>query len=193
MHQGEDNEHRELQLIPGTSSDRILLRPTNDILFEIPSDLYPPFYHSKGNAGIGATIGAGCTILRGDPIRFPEQWKTNPTQIAILGNAFELRRDARHWARSIVALREAVGNRTLIYAPGAMDVSNLALLTYMGVDLFDDSLVLPVTRKQLLALRNAAEFIIQLDDKKKAKQKEKEAEAQESEENSLSSSSASMT
>jgi len=60
-------------------------------------------------------------------------------------------------------------------------------------DLFDDSLVLPVTHKQLLALRNAAEFIIQLDDKKKAKQKEKEAEAQESEENSISSSSASIT
>jgi archaeosine synthase len=141
MHQGEDNEYREIQLIPGTSSDRVLLRPTNDILFEIPSDLYPPFYHSKGNAGICATIGTGCTVLRGDPIRFPEQWKTHPSQVAALGNAFELRRDARQWVRSIVGLREAVGNRALIYAPGMMDVSNLALLSYMGVDLFDDSLL----------------------------------------------------
>jgi len=58
-------------------------------------------------------------------------------------------------------------------------------------DLFNDSLALPVTRKQLLALRNAAEFIIQLDDRKKVKSEEKEAEDQESEEYSLSASSTS--
>ena len=58
-------------------------------------------------------------------------------------------------------------------------------------DLFDDSLVLPVTHKQLLALRNAAEFIIQLDDRKKVKSEEKEAEDQESEEYSMSASSTS--
>jgi len=58
-------------------------------------------------------------------------------------------------------------------------------------DLFNDSLALPVTRKQLLALRNAAEFIIQLDDRKKVKSEEKEAEDQESEEYSMSASSTS--
>jgi DNA-binding transcriptional regulator of glucitol operon len=60
-------------------------------------------------------------------------------------------------------------------------------------DLFDDSLVLPVSPKQLLALRNAAEFIIQMDDKKKQKQKDTEVEDQESEENSMSAPSASIT
>jgi len=60
-------------------------------------------------------------------------------------------------------------------------------------DLFDDSLILPVSPKQLLALRNAAEFIIQMDDKKKQKQKETEVEEQESEENSMSAPSATIT
>lgn len=70
--------------------------------------------------------------------------------VAILENAFELRRDARSFVDSIVALRDKVGYNKLIFAPGMMDPANLALLTYCGVDLFDNSRVLYQTANGIL-------------------------------------------
>ncbi len=67
------------------------------------------------------------------------QWLTK--DVAILPNAFELRRDARAFVRSVARLRKRVGYSKLLYAPGMMDASNLALLGYMGIDLFDSSLL----------------------------------------------------
>ena len=46
-------------------------------------------------------------------------------------------------------------------------------------DLFDDSLALPVNRKQLLALRNAAGYILDAEERKKEKQKAQEEQSQE--------------
>lgn len=62
--------------------------------------------------------------------------------VAILENAFELRRDARSFVDSIISLRDEIGYNKLIFAPGIMDPANLALLVYCGVDLFDNSRVL---------------------------------------------------
>lgn len=62
-------------------------------------------------------------------------------EIAVLEGAFEMRRDARTFVRSLVSLRQDVGRSRLIYAPGAADTSNLALLIYLGVDLVDTALV----------------------------------------------------
>jgi DNA-binding transcriptional regulator of glucitol operon len=58
-------------------------------------------------------------------------------------------------------------------------------------DLFDDTLALPVTQKQLLALRSAAEFIIEAEERKNKKKKstEEEEDAVENEENTTSSAS----
>ena len=63
-------------------------------------------------------------------------------EVFVLGNAFELRRDAQAFVETVVALRNAIGYDRLIYAPGLMEPSNLALLAYMGIDLFDSSLPL---------------------------------------------------
>jgi archaeosine synthase len=63
-------------------------------------------------------------------------------EVAVLENAFELRRDARAFVQALAELRERVGYTRLIYAPGAMDLSNLALFAYLGVDLFDSSLLM---------------------------------------------------
>ncbi len=62
-------------------------------------------------------------------------------EIAVLDGAFELRRDARAFVRAMVDLRTKVGRSKLIYAPGIADTSNVAVLAYLGVDLFDTSLV----------------------------------------------------
>ena len=45
-------------------------------------------------------------------------------------------------------------------------------------DLFDESLALPVKRKQLMALRNAASFILEAEERKKERQKAQEEQAQ---------------
>lgn len=81
--------------------------------------------------------GENVVMVRGRP---SEALNERTEELFILGNAFELRRDARSFVGSIVCLRRAVGPSKLIYAPGLMEPSNLALLTYMGVDLFDNSL-----------------------------------------------------
>ncbi|HNU35362.1 MAG TPA: hypothetical protein PKJ15_02090, partial [Methanomassiliicoccales archaeon] len=62
-------------------------------------------------------------------------------EIAVLDGAFELRRDARAFVKALVELRTSVGRSKLIYAPGIAEPSNLAVLSYLGVDLFDTSLV----------------------------------------------------
>jgi archaeosine synthase len=62
-------------------------------------------------------------------------------EIAVLDGAFELRRDARGFVRTLVELRTSLGRSKLIYAPGIAETSNIAILSYLGVDLFDTSLV----------------------------------------------------
>lgn len=61
--------------------------------------------------------------------------------IAVLAHSFEMRRDARSFIQHVRELRQSVGPSKLIYAPGIMDLSNMALLAYMGVDLFDTALL----------------------------------------------------
>ncbi|HVO78341.1 MAG TPA: DUF5591 domain-containing protein [Methanomassiliicoccales archaeon] len=62
-------------------------------------------------------------------------------EIALLQNSFELRRDPRAYVKAVAELRRRIGPRPLIFAPGIMDVSNLALLAYSGVDIVDSSLI----------------------------------------------------
>ena len=59
--------------------------------------------------------------------------------ILIIENAYELRSDARKTVETIIRLRTECGFRPIIYVPGLADPSNMALLAYMGFDLFDDT------------------------------------------------------
>jgi archaeosine synthase len=111
-----------------------------DIL--VPHDLYPPLSQMRGGrTDFGSIEGTGTTLVRGEPSAIAEQVKSTNSEIIALGNAFEYRRDARHFAAAMVALRGSAGYRRLIYTPGIMEISNLALLAYMGVDLVDTSLL----------------------------------------------------
>ncbi len=111
-----------------------------DIL--VPHGFYPPLSQMRGGrTDFGCTEGTGVTVVRGDPNAIAEQVKASGTEIVVLGNAFEYRRDARQFAAAMVALRGGIGHKRLLYAPGIMEVSNMALLAYMGVDLMDTSLL----------------------------------------------------
>ncbi len=61
------------------------------------------------------------------------------TEIVVISNAFELRKDARKIVKNIIAIREKVGPNVVLCAPGMADPSTLALYSYMGIDVFDDS------------------------------------------------------
>lgn len=61
-------------------------------------------------------------------------------EMLLLTNAYDLRNNARALVDVTIRLREAVGYNVVLGFLGIAEPSTLALLTYMGVDVFDDSL-----------------------------------------------------
>ncbi len=61
-------------------------------------------------------------------------------EAVVVPNAFELRKDPRRTVSAIVALREAAGFNRLLILIGLGEPSDVSILSYMGVDAFDDSL-----------------------------------------------------
>ena len=61
-------------------------------------------------------------------------------EVVVVPNAYELRKDPRRIVDTVVRLREACGFGRLLCMLGIGEPSTVALLAYMGVDLFDDSL-----------------------------------------------------
>ena len=61
-------------------------------------------------------------------------------EVVVVPNAYELRKDPRRIVDTVVRLREACGFGRLLCMLGIGEPSTVALLAYMGVDVFDDSL-----------------------------------------------------
>lgn len=61
-------------------------------------------------------------------------------EMVVVPNAYELRKDPRRIVDVVVRLREACGFGRLLCMLGIGEPSTVALLSYMGVDVFDDSL-----------------------------------------------------
>jgi len=74
------------------------------------------------------------------------------TDIAVISNAFELKKDARKLVDSVIQARRIIGPNVLLYLPGIADASDLALLAYMGVDLFDDTFSIAAGRSGILCI-----------------------------------------
>lgn len=115
-------------------------RPPNSLSMELPSALRFPLSFLKRRESAHCSSTDGLVLVSGHPDLIGPEVEGTDAAIYALGNAFEMRRDARDFVRSVVSLRRAVGQRKLLYAPGMMEPSNLALLCYAGVDLFDSSL-----------------------------------------------------
>ena len=60
-------------------------------------------------------------------------------EVFVLANALHLIRRPISFAATLVNLRKAIGYQRLIYAPGLQAPSNIALLTYCGIDLMDST------------------------------------------------------
>lgn len=118
-----------------TRSERGLhVAADGEAAFVIQDGINPPLSYRREPSTEEAE---GAIIVRGEA----GDLRSWPQEVFVMGNAFELRRDARAFAASVASLRSSVGYNRLIYAPGIMEPSNLALLVYMGVDLMDSSLL----------------------------------------------------
>lgn len=61
-------------------------------------------------------------------------------EFIVVPNAYELRKDPRRIVDAVVKLREAAGFGRLLCMLGLGEPSDVSILSYMGVDVFDDSL-----------------------------------------------------
>lgn len=87
--------------------------------------------YKAGEAAVGAD---GVFLVAGPtpPADVPEG-----VEVVVAGNIMQLIGDPKRLVGHLCALREAVGYSRLIYAPGAGRPDHMALLSYLGVDLFD--------------------------------------------------------
>lgn len=83
-------------------------------------------------------VGCGIEVVR---LPLPEDLAIDESaEVVVVPNAYELRKDPRRIVDTVVRLREAAGFGRLLCMLGIGEPSTVALLAYMGVDVFDDSL-----------------------------------------------------
>ena len=126
-----------------TSGPSISLTPEGRMLnlmgAEVPLDEGMMTTVSSGKGGVRGVHGKVCVLRL--PIEGDEEIPEGCEVVAI-PNAFELRKDPRGIVDAVMKVREMAGFNRLVYMSGIADPSNVSLLTYMGVDLFDDMLPL---------------------------------------------------
>ncbi len=74
-------------------------------------------------------------------LRFPvagDEILPDTCEVVVVPNGFEIKTDFRTMVDQIIKIRKAAGYGRLVCVLGIAEPANLALLTYMGVDLFDD-------------------------------------------------------
>jgi len=95
---------------------------------------------TTSNSGIPSDmeVEEGVAVVR---LPLPEDLSFDDSvELVVVPNAYELRKDPRRIVDSIIRLRRAAGFNRLLYLSGLGEPSTAALLTYMGVDMFDDAL-----------------------------------------------------
>ncbi len=114
----------------------------SDEFFSI-SDFFEPSSEDKvipSTFGYPEAVGGASVESRGgnDKIQVIYDQKPDPeAELYVIGNAPELLQRSRKLYEKIIDLRESIAPHKLIYAPGIAQPNNLALLVYLGVDLFD--------------------------------------------------------
>ena len=80
----------------------------------------------------------GVQVIR---LPLPEDIIVDETaEVVVVPNGYELRKDARRIVDVVIRLRQAIGFGRILCILGLGEASTLSLLSYMGVDMFDDSL-----------------------------------------------------
>lgn len=63
-------------------------------------------------------------------------------EVVVVPNAYELRKDPRRTVDTVIRIREAAGFNRVVMMLGIAEPSTVSMLSYMGIDMFDDSLPL---------------------------------------------------
>ena len=93
---------------------------------------------SNSNVSTDIEVTEGIAVVR---LPLPEDLSFDDSvEMVVVPNAYELRKDPRRIVDNIIRLRRAAGFNRLLYLSGLGEPSTIALLTYMGADIFDDSL-----------------------------------------------------
>ncbi len=133
----------------------ITISTDKDSTFNVPKSFFrtsidftfpAPFAYPEG-------IGDGLVETRGDHPKIQIIYDQEPdpdAELYVIGNAPELLQRSGLLYEKLVGLRERLSFHKLIYAPGITLPQNMALLAYLGVDLFDSSL------SELMGLDNVA-------------------------------------
>ncbi len=87
--------------------------------------------------GIRGVYGKVCVVRL--PVEGTEEIPED-CEVVVVPNAFELRHDARKMLDAVIKIRELAGFNRLVYLSGIAEPSTVSLLSYMGVDIFDDML-----------------------------------------------------
>lgn len=93
---------------------------------------------SSSGKGTDTVVTDGVAVVRlplQDDLAFDDS-----VEVVVVPNAYELRRDPRRIVENVVRIREAAGFNRVVCMLGLGEPSTVSLLSYMGVDLFDDSL-----------------------------------------------------
>lgn len=93
---------------------------------------------ASSGRGSPSVVKDGVQVVR---LPLPEDLAIDDSaEVVVVPNAYELRKDPRRIVDVVVRLREAAGFGRLLCMLGIGEPSTVAMLSYMGVDLFDDSL-----------------------------------------------------
>lgn len=85
-------------------------------------------------------ISEGVAVVR---LPLPEEMVFgDDVEVVVVPNAYELRKDPRRTVDTVIRIREAAGFNRIIMMLGIAEPSTVAMLSYMGIDMFDDSLPL---------------------------------------------------
>ena len=134
-----------LRTVNGPCDDRIHILVEGGNRFYVDNGVKHPL---DGGQITSTSFGLfkGGVVLCGEKVAsvrlpLPEKIELPETvEILLLSNAYDLRGNARALVDAVIKLRESVGYNVVLGFLGIAEPSTLALLAYMGVDLFDDSL-----------------------------------------------------
>ena len=134
-----------LRSVNGPCDDRVHILVENGNRYYVDNGVRYPL---DGSQITSTSFGLfkGDVVMCGEKVAavrlpLPEKLELPETvEIVLLANAYDLRNNARSLVDVVIKLREAVGYNVVLGFLGIAEPSTLALLAYMGVDIFDDSL-----------------------------------------------------
>lgn len=92
------------------------------------------------------------SIIPGKQDVIDEALKNNDTNLLIIANSSQLFKNVKKFVDYVVYLREKTKEKKIIYLPSVGNPTNLALLAYIGIDLFDSTQAVVAARNNQLFL-----------------------------------------